>query len=779
MDDAGLGDIIENEAEIVESCTTREKKFSNDDAHLEPTRWWFASSAFPMIAGTLGPVASAFSICALVRPWRQHLPPGTDVQDAYYINDPAWLTIVNAIQLVVALVSNMFLLLNMARRVRFIVAQPITIIGWYISAMCLIILNATAAGPLRSQIKFPVEELIWSQAFFYGIWAAILYFLDASLMVVTFYGAWTNHYDKDFMLTPSQRTLMLQTIMFLVYLLLGALVFSNIEGWDYLDSVYWADVTLFTVGFGDYSASTPLGRALMMPYALVGVISLGLVIGSIRSLVLDRGKRRLDARMEEKKRRKLVRTMTLHGKDDILEPIRSDSGLSHAPRSANLPSTEFERRKAEFGLMRQIQAQSSSRRRWMAMAISTGSWLVLWLVGALIFLKCEQPYQNWTYFDGFYFCFVTLTTIGYGDVTPVSNAGKSFFVFWSLLALPTMTVLISNAGDTVVKFVRDGTLRLGNVTILPGEEDFFNNYKHIIQKITFGKVFPSHVMPEPKPLKPTIGSHYPLFSPMAKSEEHSLQDDARGRARHFDIEHEAGVHHRPEQDRALSTFTARVRRSLSRLRDPLDDLPTGTDFHFLLVSEIQVVTSHLKESKPHRYSFDEWAWYLKLIGEDERSAETHGKARPKEKHKHHHYHRGHHGGNSNSHDNENDDGNRKSHDHDHDHDKDHDHDHNHGHDHDHNHDHVHRENEYEGATWSWVGNRSPLMGSQEESEWILDRLTDRLRESLSAERRRQLRMPVRGFEPHHFQPHAPHHHWDTQHHSSNDVHPDEGIKKDL
>ncbi|KAH6981324.1 hypothetical protein BKA56DRAFT_486327 [Ilyonectria sp. MPI-CAGE-AT-0026] len=751
MDDGGLGDIIESDADAVESCTTREKKFSNDDAHLEPTRWWFASSAFPMIAGTLGPVASAFSICALVRPWREQLPPGTEVQDAIFVADPPWLTIVNAIQLVVALVSNVFLLLNMARRVRFSIAQPITIIGWYISSICLIILTSTAAGPLLEGLKFPEDELIWSQAFWYGVWAAILYFLDASLMVVTFYGAVTGHYDKDFMLTRSQRTLMLQTIMFLVYLLLGALVFSNIEGWNYLDAVYWADVTLFTVGFGDITPSTNLGRALMMPYALIGVISLGLVIGSIRSLVLDRGKRRLDARMEEKKRRKMVRTMTRHGDDDILEPIRADSGLSQGPRSEKLPATEFERRKAEFALMRQIQAQSSSRRRWMAMAVSTATWLILWLVGALIFVKSEKPYQNWTYFTGFYFCFVALTTIGYGDITPVSNSGKSFFVFWSLLALPTMTVLISNAGDTVVKFIRDGTLRLGNVTILPGEEDFFNNVKHIVQKVTCGKVFPTHVLPEPKPLDSETGVKHPFSQPMTKSERHNTQDDARGRASHSDVEHEAAMHQRPEHERTPSSFTAKVRRSLSRLRDPLDDLPIGTDFHFLLVSEIQVITRHLKESKPHRYTFDQWAWYLKLIGEDERNAETHGKAKPKERHRHHR--KGRHDDTSDSNNN----------------------------DHDHEHDHVQQDSEYEGATWSWVGNRSPLMGSQEESEWILDRLTDRLRESLSMERRRQLRMHGSGHtDAHHCQPHPPqaHHHWDTQHHQSNSAHHDEDTKKD-
>lgn len=54
------------------------------------SRWWMIASAFPMIAGTLGPVASAFSICALGRPWRQYAPPGTDIQTAMSVTDPPW-----------------------------------------------------------------------------------------------------------------------------------------------------------------------------------------------------------------------------------------------------------------------------------------------------------------------------------------------------------------------------------------------------------------------------------------------------------------------------------------------------------------------------------------------------------------------------------------------------------------------------------------------------------------------------------------------------------------
>lgn len=617
----------------------------------------------------------------------------------------------------VAVAANAFLLLNMARRVRFNIAQPITIVGWYTSSILLIALCGTAAGPLLQDLPFPEEQCIWSQAFWYGIWAAILYFVNASLMSVTFWGSWTGRYGNDFILTTSQRTLMLQTVVYLFYLLLGALVFSNIEGWNYLDAVYWSNVTLFTIGFGDFSPVTAVGRALVIPYALVGVISLGLVIASIRSLLLERGRKRVDARMEEKKRRQTVRSMVKKGEDDTLEPIKEDRTLSTSPDSQLTvsPTNEYERRKSEFDLMRKIQQQASARRRWVAMGTSTGTWLVLWLVGAAIFHQCEMPYQDWTYFTAFYFCFVSFTTIGYGNNVPVSPSGKSFFVFWSLLALPTMTVLISNAGDTVVKFVRDATIRLGNITILPGEDSFMGEIMHIVSKLSGGTLFKDyHEFSKPKTHQDFIAHIEAVDNDMSSLEapEQTQEQDDRGRSNFLDIER------RPE--RATSTFTSHVRRSLSRLRDPLDALPTGTEFHFLLISEIQVVGRHMREANPRRYSFEEWAWYLKLIGEDERDPTNHRKPRAKDKRKKHPH------ANENEH---NGKGHQKpSHD-----------------EGDLHHNHVAeiRNEDGEELKWSWVGNRSPLMGSQEESEWIADRLTNRLRESLSAERRTQMKRKPR------------------------------------
>lgn len=54
------------------------------------SRWWFASTACPLLAGTFGPMASAFSICALVETWRVYIPPDGTEEHGERIEDPKW-----------------------------------------------------------------------------------------------------------------------------------------------------------------------------------------------------------------------------------------------------------------------------------------------------------------------------------------------------------------------------------------------------------------------------------------------------------------------------------------------------------------------------------------------------------------------------------------------------------------------------------------------------------------------------------------------------------------
>lgn len=216
-------------------------------------------------------------------------------------------------------------------------------------------------------------------------------------MLITVWGAYQGHYDKEFQLTMSQRTLMLQTISYFVYLLSGAAIYAHIENWSYLDAVYWADFTLLTVGIGDYAPITHLGRGLLFPFAIGGIIILGLVIGSIRSLVLERVGVKMGARMVEKERRRLLKKLETKNRSSILEPITHDgledlatgdnisrtSTLTRPQTPKTQQMTERARREREFQLMRNIQEQAHIKRRWTSLIVSSSVWFFLWFVGGM------------------------------------------------------------------------------------------------------------------------------------------------------------------------------------------------------------------------------------------------------------------------------------------------------------------------------------------------------------------------------------------------------------
>ena len=391
----------------------------------------------------------------------------------------------------------------------------------------------------------------------------------------------------------SQRTLMLQTISFMIYMVGGAGVYAKIEGWMFLDALYFTNYTLLTVGIGDYAPSTHLGRGLLFPYAVGGIVILGLVIGSIRSLVLDRGKKKLGSRMVEKKRELLLKRMAKKNKTIKLNPIQSKEHAEEVGMS------ERERRHAEFKLMREIQQQASSRQKWQALFVSGSAWLFLWLIGAVVFYKAEHE-QQWTYFQSLYFAYTTLLTIGYGDYKPFSNSGKAFFVFWSLLAVPTLTIVISNMGDTVVKAISDLTLYLGEFTVLPGDAPVRDRVKQFAVRSTGGRLFQdTGEFQEP----PGLGRKNDAEKGTAGGPGAAATDFLAGQV----------------EDEELKE----AREAGSRGDKLGEDIHT---YHYLLVKEFRNVMKHLNESPPRKYSYEEWAWFLKLMGEDEAHSASHRRA---------------------------------------------------------------------------------------------------------------------------------------------------------
>ncbi|CAG8274958.1 unnamed protein product [Penicillium salamii] len=563
MNDPGLDDAIADEAVALDEASTHPKERTGPEGKLssqypQAARWWLASTAYPLMAGTFGPMASAFNICSLSQPWRMDLTSGGGLD----IPDPKWVTSINAVSLVSALIANLALSLNMARRIRFEIAQPIIVIGWYISSALLIGILI----PFGVLMYKPENDgRIYSQSYYHGTFAAGIYFIISSLMAVTGYGAWRDHYSREYNLTTSQRTLMLQTIIFFIYLLGGAAVYARIEQWRFLDALYWADYTLLTIGVGNFAPTTHLGRGLLFPYAVGGIIILGLIISSIRTLMLEKGRQKIGDILTTHTHKFLVKeAFSNHSRLQGIVPPLDDQTAKDEGRS------DREQRKREFIAMRQVRQLATIQHKWLSLLMSFTLWMTMWLIGGVIFWRSESDAQ-WSYFQALYFAYTTLLTIGYGDIYPVSSLGKSFFVFWSLLAVPTITILISSIGDTLVRFIRDITLFIGEITILPGDQSFLDRTKDLT-KVSWTGWWLEETTGEKREKCPdeNMGDRPPLESEEKKENEAQARGDVAAE----------NIHH----------------------------------YHYLLFREVRKLIEQASSNPAREFDYVEWEYYLGLIG---------------------------------------------------------------------------------------------------------------------------------------------------------------------
>ncbi|GAB7357719.1 hypothetical protein MBLNU459_g0381t1 [Dothideomycetes sp. NU459] len=591
-----------------------------------PIRWWIVSTLFPLIAGTFGPMASAFNICAIAIDWRVYVSSSSTEAEGTHVNDPRWLIAINAVSLAVALVANMFLLAHMSGRVRFNISVPCTIVGWYISGF--IDIGLAAAAP--AHLPLP-PGTTWSQAYYYGCFAGALYITMSVLLTFTACGVWIFHLSSEFKLTMNQRSLMLQTVMYLGYLLAAAEVYSYIEGWNFLDAVYFVNVTLFTIGFGDFTPQTHLGRSLFFPMAVGGILFVGLIIANIRTLVLESGSRKISTRMVEKARFKALKS------GDPKNALLKLRGMDTRQIDA---ANELERRQQEFQIMRDVLDKAAYDNRMITLIVSASSFFILWLIGAVVFWQAEKGLggEDWSYFEALYFTYVALLTVGYGDFYPQTNSAKPSFVFWSLIALPTLTVLIGAIGDAigdlasaVTEWVHkyagrflEGLKRLGD------HQDQEKDDSFLVRGIHADDSFDSLAHAEALRL---TSEHLPMTSDDARE----LQNRRAAEA--------AGYAYRP----------------------------------YIIMKEIQNVVEHLDADPPRKYTYSEWTWLLKLLDQDESDPEGHrrpGQPRHQERD-------------------------------------------------------VVVPVEIRGKqAWSWMGQESPLMSSENEANWILKRLLKKMEREL-------------------------------------------------
>ncbi len=82
----------------------------------------------------------------------------------------------------------------------------------------------------------------------------------------------------SFLKDDDYRDLLITTSIIIA---LGGTMYHYLEGWSWIDSIYFSIITLTTIGYGDFSPQTDAGKLFTIFYILIGI---GIILSFINTV---------------------------------------------------------------------------------------------------------------------------------------------------------------------------------------------------------------------------------------------------------------------------------------------------------------------------------------------------------------------------------------------------------------------------------------------------------------------------------------------------------------
>ena len=193
--------------------------------------------------------------------------------------------------------------------------------------------------------------------------------------------------------TPETQSLVRNSLMAVIVILIGGFVFNLAEGgtfssevykakasWDFGYACRFSMATLTTIGYGDLYPTTMQGRICLFVYFPIGATFIAILGDRMKTVAGLRIKR-----LASKSRVRNLRTKSKHDAVSLTQQDRPASSVGEV-----------------WNAFRQ---ENGLAVLWYA--------LIAMLGGTFVFTLLEP---DWDVFQSAYFCFVTLCTIGYGDL---------------------------------------------------------------------------------------------------------------------------------------------------------------------------------------------------------------------------------------------------------------------------------------------------------------------------------------------------------------------------
>ncbi|ETN72080.1 Ion channel [Necator americanus] len=204
--------------------------------------------------------------------------------------------------------------------------------------------------------------------------------------------------------------------------------------WTYPNSIFFATTVITTIGYGNLVPTTTSGRIACIIFALFGIPLLLVTIADIGKFLSEFLSFLYKSyRSFKRKIRKQSRRISLHYRSSS-HSHTSETGSSKAG-SLNLQEMDSD---SESSMEDELRIPV-----FMVLFVL----LAYTAIGGFLF----QSWEGLQYFEAFYFCFITMATVGFGDIVPTEQVYMFFTMAYIIFGLSLATMCIDLAGTEYIR----------------------------------------------------------------------------------------------------------------------------------------------------------------------------------------------------------------------------------------------------------------------------------------------------------------------------------------
>ncbi|KAI8911860.1 hypothetical protein EDD86DRAFT_203501 [Gorgonomyces haynaldii] len=258
--------------------------------------------------------------------------------------------------------------------------------------------------------------------------ASILFMVDILI---------SHHYEAEKDVKDDQRQFIFASMIFIWVLILGSIVFHFVEQWPFERATQYSLVTILTIGYGNITATTYLGKFLTMLYASIGIMIVGFYIISFEDNLgreeteLMVGRRpSMDENSPEEPRMP----------ESDTEPLESDP----------IPLDKSETFNSIWSVGSYLSQKKPSPRTQEIKALLSKYRIIFFFIAWWLFCSSLFSYfEDWVFLDAVYFCFTSMMAIGFGDLVAKTPAGVQLWHYFLYTTVAMIATFFNNLGASI------------------------------------------------------------------------------------------------------------------------------------------------------------------------------------------------------------------------------------------------------------------------------------------------------------------------------------------